>query len=115
LNLTIFKIPTYSVSIAVTATASIGLFSGIFLLPLLIQEVYGMSEIMTGLLFLPSALLSGLFMTLGGKLLDLKGPKYVVPIGLLLLGSFTLARGFNSVSTSCWCLRVPRSSRGAGC
>src|SRR5699024_3236752 len=114
LNLTIFKIPTYSVSIAVTATASIGLFSGIFLLPLLIQEVYGMSEIMTGLLFLPSALLSGLFMTLGGKLLDLKGPKYVVPIGLLLLGSFTLALGFNTMYTSFWFILVLHSLRGAG-
>ncbi len=51
LNLSIFKIPTYSVSIAMTATASIGLFSGIFLLPLLIQEVYGLSEVQTGLLF----------------------------------------------------------------
>src|SRR5699024_3259329 len=59
LDLSIFKIPTYSVSIMVTATASIGLFSGIFLLPLLLQNVYGFSEIETGLLFLPAALVSG--------------------------------------------------------
>ncbi|WP_324777806.1 DHA2 family efflux MFS transporter permease subunit, partial [Virgibacillus senegalensis] len=84
LELSVFKVPTYAVSIVVTATASIGLFSGIFLLPLLIQNVYGLSEIQTGLLFLPAALCSGLFMTLGGKLLDKKGPRYVVPPGLLL-------------------------------
>src|SRR5690625_3949837 len=47
LDLSIFKIPTYSVSIVVTATASIGLFSGIFLLPLLLQNVYGYNEIQT--------------------------------------------------------------------
>ncbi|WP_246202592.1 DHA2 family efflux MFS transporter permease subunit [Virgibacillus doumboii] len=114
LNLAIFKIPTYSVSIAVTATASIGLFSGIFLLPLLIQEVYGMSEIQTGLLFLPAALLSGVFMTLGGKLLDMKGPKYVVPVGLLLLGGFTLALGFNTLSTSFWFILILHCFRSAG-
>ncbi|SFE47551.1 drug resistance transporter, EmrB/QacA subfamily [Lentibacillus persicus] len=114
LDLSMFKIPTYSASIAVTATASIGLFSGIFLLPLLIQEVYGMSEIQTGLLFLPAALISGVFMTLGGKLLDLKGPRYVVPVGLLLLGGFTLALGFNTMSTSFWTLLVLHALRSAG-
>lgn len=114
LNLSIFKIPTYTVSIAVTATASIGLFSGIFLLPLLIQEVYGLGEIQTGLLFLPAALLSGVFMTLGGKILDLKGPKYVVPVGLVILGVFTLALGFNTLSTSFWFILILNSIRSAG-
>ncbi|MBP1948282.1 MDR family MFS transporter [Virgibacillus litoralis] len=114
LDLSIFKIPTYTVSIAITATASIGLFSGIFLLPLLIQEVYGLGEIQTGLLFLPAALLSGVFMTLGGRILDKKGPKYVVPIGLVILGGFTLALGFNTLSTSFWFILILNSVRGAG-
>src|SRR5699024_12314118 len=89
LDLSIFKVQTYFISIVVTATASIGLFSGIFLLPLLIQEVYGLSEIQTGLLFLPAALVSGVFMSVGGRILDIKGPKYVVPVGLFILGIFT--------------------------
>ncbi|WP_077324409.1 MDR family MFS transporter [Virgibacillus siamensis] len=114
LDLSIFRIPTYSVSIAVTATASIGLFSGIFLLPLLIQEVYGLSEIQTGLLFLPAALLSGVSMSFGGKLLDKKGPKYVVPIGLVILGGFTLSLGFNTLSTSFWLILVLNCLRSAG-
>ncbi|WP_174615769.1 MDR family MFS transporter [Virgibacillus ihumii] len=114
LDLSIFRIPTYSVSIAVTATASIGLFSGIFLLPLLIQEVYGLSEIQTGLLFLPAALLSGVSMSLGGKLLDKKGPKYVVPAGLVILGGFTLSLGFNTLSTSFWIILVLNCLRSAG-
>ncbi len=114
LNLAIFKIPTYSVSIVVTATASIGLFSGIFLLPLLIQDVYGLSEIQTGLLFLPAALMSGLFMSIGGKILDVKGPRYVVPIGLLVLGSFTLLLGFNTLTTSFWFILIVNVIRSAG-
>ncbi len=114
LDLSIFKIPTYTVSIAVTATASIGLFSGIFLLPLLIQEVYGLGAIQTGLLFLPAALLSGVFMTLGGRILDKKGPKYVIPIGLVILGGFTLALGFNTLSTSFWFILILNCARGAG-
>ncbi|MUV38523.1 putative MFS-type transporter [Lentibacillus sp. JNUCC-1] len=114
LNLSIFKIPTYSVSIVVTATASIGLFSGIFLLPLLIQDVYGLSEIQTGLLFLPAALMSGVFMSLGGKILDVKGPRYVVPVGLVILGSFTLMLGFNTLQTSYWFILIINILRSAG-
>lgn len=114
LDLSIFRIPTYSVSIVVTATASIGLFSGIFLLPLLIQEVYGLSEIQTGLLFLPAALVSGVFMSIGGRILDLKGPKYVVPVGLLILGTFTFLLGFNTLSTSFWSILLLNSIRSAG-
>ena len=114
LDLSIFKIPTYSVSILITATASIGLFSGIFLLPLLIQQVYGLGEIQTGLIFLPAALVSGVFMTIGGRILDTKGPKYVIPIGLTVLGLFTLALGFNTLSTSFWFILIMNSIRSAG-
>ncbi len=114
LELSVFKVPTYAVSIVVTATASIGLFSGIFLLPLLIQNVYGLSEIQTGLLFLPAALCSGLFMTLGGKLLDKKGPRYVVPPGLLLLAATTFALGNLQLSTPFWLILLINTVRGAG-
>ncbi|WP_245208092.1 MDR family MFS transporter [Sediminibacillus dalangtanensis] len=114
LELSVFKVPTYAVSIVVTATASIGLFSGIFLLPLLIQNVYGLNEIQTGLLFLPAALCSGLFMTLGGKLLDKKGPRYVVPPGLLLLAATTFALGNLQLSTPFWLILLINTVRGAG-
>lgn len=114
LDLSIFRIPTYTVSVVVTAIASIGLFSGIFLLPLLLQEVYGFGEVQTGLLFLPAALVSGVFMSIGGKILDKKGPKYVVPVGLLVLGVFTLMLGFNTLTTSFWFILILNSIRSAG-
>lgn len=114
LDLSIFKVPTYTISILITATASIGLFAGIFLLPLLIQQVYGLGEIQTGLLFFPAAIISGIFMTIGGRVLDKKGPKYVIPIGLFILGLFTLLLGFNTLSTSFWFILAMNSIRSAG-
>lgn len=114
LDLSIFKVPTYSISIVITATASIGLFAGIFLLPLLIQQVYGLGEIQTGLLFFPAAIVSGIFMTIGGRVLDKKGPKYVIPLGLFILGLFTLLLGFNTLSTSFWFILAMNSIRSAG-
>lgn len=114
LDLTIFKIPTYVASIAVTSVSSIALFSGIFLLPLLLQHVYHLGEIETGLLFLPAALVSGLFMSLGGRLLDKKGPRAVIPIGLVILATFTIMLGFNSMTTSFFTILLLNSLRSAG-
>ncbi|QHE50859.1 MDR family MFS transporter [Pontibacillus sp. HMF3514] len=114
LNLSVFKVPTYSFSIVVTGAASIGLFSGIFLLPLLIQEVYGLNEIKTGLLFLPAAALSGIFMRLGGRILDKRGPKSVIPIGLFVMGSATVGLGFLELSTPYWLILILNAIRGGG-
>jgi len=114
LNLSVFKVPTYTISIVITGASSIGLFSGIFLLPLLIQEVYGLSEVKTGLLFLPAAALSGIFMRLGGKILDRKGPKSVIPIGLFVMGSATVGLGFLELSTPYWLILILNAVRGGG-
>lgn len=114
LNLSVFKVPTYAVSVVVTGAASIGLFSGIFLLPLLIQNVYGLSEIMTGLLFLPAAALSGVSMSIGGRILDKRGPKSVIPIGLFVMASATTALGFLELSTPYWLILLLNAVRGAG-
>ncbi|MCP3032579.1 multidrug efflux MFS transporter [Halobacillus sp. A1] len=114
LNLSVFKVPTYSVSILVTSSASIGLFSGIFLLPLLIQNVYGLNEVMTGLLFLPAAAASGIFMSLGGRLLDKKGPRYVVPPGLAIMAGATIGLGMLKLSTPYWLILILNAIRGIG-
>ncbi|MBM7553258.1 MDR family MFS transporter [Thalassobacillus pellis] len=114
LNLSVFKVPTYTVSILVTSATSIGLFSGIFLLPLLIQNVYGLGEIKTGLLFLPAAAASGLFMSIGGRILDKKGPKYVVPPGLAIMAAATLGLSFLKLGTPYWWIMILNTIRGLG-
>ncbi|WP_188207157.1 DHA2 family efflux MFS transporter permease subunit [Alkalibacillus aidingensis] len=114
LNLRIFKIKTYRYSILVTSAASIGLFSALFLLPYLIQEAFEMGMVATGLVFLPSALASGLFMSIGGKLLDKKGPKVVIPTGLALLSAASLAFGFVELTTAFWVIIVINIVHGLG-
>ncbi len=115
LDLSVFRIKTYRYSIMVTSAASIGLFSGLFLIPYLIQEAFGLGLVETGLVFLPSALASGVFMSLGGKLLDLKGPKVVVPPGLLLISLASLAFGFFvDLSTPYWMVVVLFAIHGLG-
>lgn len=114
LELSVFKVKTYRYSIIATSAASIGLFSNLFLLPYLIQEAYELSMIKTGLIFLPSALASGAFMTLGGRILDKKGPKLVVPTGLIILTFASLMFGFVDLSTSYWMLLAINIIHGLG-
>ena len=60
----------------------IGVF---FLIPLLLNDVYGLDTSRIGLLLFPGAISSVIFGPIGGTLADRKGNSYVVTIGLLLL------------------------------
>ncbi|WP_026691391.1 MDR family MFS transporter [Alteribacter aurantiacus] len=114
LDLSIFKIKPYTISIWIGIVSSISLFGGIFLIPLLVQNVYGYGAIMTGLVFLPSALLMGLCMTIGGRILDRRGPSGVVTVGLTLSFAGTIMLGFISMETALWVLFVLNGIRGMG-
>lgn len=100
LDLSIFKNKAYTYSVWIAVSASLALFSGIFLIPLLIQHVYGLGAIMTGLVFLPAALFTGIFMTIGGRILDRKGPLFVVTSGLVAIAFATISLGFLTTETS---------------
>ncbi|WP_326938298.1 MFS transporter [Alkalihalobacillus alcalophilus] len=114
LDLSLFRIPVYTYSILLTTISSIGLFAGIFLIPLLIQQAFGLSAIVTGLVFLPSALFTGIFMTVGGRILDKKGAKGVITSGLLVLAVGTLVMGFMSIETSLAFIIFWMAIRGIG-
>lgn len=114
LNLSVFRIKTFSISVWITAISSIGIFATIFLIPLLIQNVFAGSVIMTGLVFLPHALISGLFMSIGGRLLDRNGPRGVVTIGLIILSVTTLLLSFLSLSSPVWVIVLLMIFRGMG-
>lgn len=114
LDLSIFKVPAYTYSVLVAMIGSISLFGGIFLLPLLIQQVYGYGAIVTGLTFLPAALLAGIFMSIGGRILDKQGPALVVTLGLSIGTVGTLILGFIGMETALWVIFVLNALRGIG-
>lgn len=114
LDLSIFKVSTYSLSVAVSSITSIGLFGGVFLVPLLLQNVYGYGAIVTGLVFLPSALFSGIFMTIGGRILDKRGAEGVVTAGLLISAVGTFLLGLMTLETSLAYIIILMAIRGVG-
>ncbi|MFC0562141.1 MDR family MFS transporter [Halalkalibacter alkalisediminis] len=114
LDLTLFRVPAYTFSMLIASISSIGLFAGIFLIPLLIQQVYGLGPIMTGLIFLPSALLTGVFMSVGGRILDRRGATGVISSGLIILTIGTLPLGFMTIETSLVVIFIWMAVRGIG-
>ncbi len=114
LDLSIFKNKAYTYSVWIGISTSIALFGGIFLIPLLIQHVFGLGPVITGLVFLPSALFTGIFMTIGGRLLDRHGPLFIVTSGLVIMTVFTLVLGFTTMETSLITIFILMALRGIG-
>ncbi|OIJ11354.1 MFS transporter [Anaerobacillus alkalilacustris] len=114
LDLSIFKNRAFTYSVWISISTSIALFGGIFLIPLLIQHVYGLNAIITGLIFLPAALFSGIFMTIGGRILDQKGPLLVVTSGLVVTAICTMMLGFTTKDTSLVVIFLLMAMRGIG-
>ncbi|WP_238458039.1 DHA2 family efflux MFS transporter permease subunit [Alkalihalobacterium alkalinitrilicum] len=114
LDLTIFKITPYSLSVCVSGVMSIGLFGGVFLIPLLLQNVYGFNAIVTGLVFLPTALLMGIFMTVGGRILDQRGGTGVITTGLIISTICTFLLGSLTMETSLAFIIILMAIRGVG-
>jgi EmrB/QacA subfamily drug resistance transporter len=89
LDLRIFKSRGFSLATGLNFVNTLGLFSIIFLLPLFLQNVRGLTALETGILLLPAVLGSVVTMPLGGRLYDKIGPKIPVVVGLVIAAAGT--------------------------
>lgn len=99
LDLRIFKDYNYSISIIVGSVLSFGLFGALFLMPLFLQSILGQTAMQSGLILLPAALTTALFMPLSGRIMDNFGARGVVFAGLLICAVTTFEMGrFNDLT-----------------
>lgn len=82
LDIRLLKNITFAASLVCVSIATIGLFSAIFLIPLFVQNVQGLTPLQTGLLMMPAALASGIMMPISGKLFDEIGALPLCLVGL---------------------------------
>jgi EmrB/QacA subfamily drug resistance transporter len=114
IELELLKIPTFAACSLLTATRSVALYGGMFLLPVFLQNFRGFDEVQSGLLLLPGSLLMGLLMPISGKLSDMISPRLMAFVGFVLLSiSFFQYRNID-LNTSTWDLIVPTLVRGVG-
>jgi EmrB/QacA subfamily drug resistance transporter len=89
LNLRVFRYSNFTFANITTIITTVGLFSGIFFVPLFLQNIKGLGALETGLIMLPGALVSGLLMPIVGKLYDKLGPKPLAIFGIISLSLTT--------------------------
>ena len=80
LELRVFKYRSFMMANLLVVVTTVGMYAGIFYLPLFLQSVRGLGAMQTGLLLMPGALASGLMMSITGRLYDKIGP--TAPRGL---------------------------------
>lgn len=84
LDLRLFQIPAFTLSVLVASVTFIALFVGAFLIPLFLQNVMRLSPLQAGLALLPAAVATGIMMPVSGKLFDRFGPRLPVVTGLTI-------------------------------
>ena len=85
LDLRVFKYRSFTMANLMVIVTNIVMFSGLFFLPLFLQNFRGLGAMETGILMMPGALVSALMMPLTGRLFDRVGPRPLAILGIVLL------------------------------
>lgn len=85
LQLRLFRLRMFTASLGASVVLIIGLYSGIYFIPLYLQQIHAMTSLEVGLLLLPPAMCLGVSTLLSGKLYARSGPVPLVVAGAVLL------------------------------
>lgn len=114
LEVRLFANPIFTLSVVVSCLVTVGMFGGIFLMPIYLQNIQGLSAVQTGLLLLPQSVAMAIMMPISGKLFDKVG---IVPIGLIgltIIGITTYELHNLAIETPNHWLNVLLTIRGIG-
>lgn len=89
LDLRLFANGMFRAGIIANTFVIFGLFGGLFLFPIYLQNIRGLSAFQSGLILLPQAFASMVSVLIGGRLVDRLGVRAVMIPGLLILGFAT--------------------------
>ncbi|HTY13915.1 MAG TPA: DHA2 family efflux MFS transporter permease subunit [Candidatus Omnitrophota bacterium] len=114
IDLGLLKYPVFSVSMLITTIRSVALFGGVFLLPLFLQQLKGLTAIQSGLLLLPGSLIIAVCMPIIGRINNHSSPRFLALIGLVFLTVSMYMYGGISIYMSDWDIIFPTLIRGIG-
>jgi DHA2 family multidrug resistance protein len=86
LDFSLFKSWNWTSAILITVATTFALFGALFLVPQYLQVLRGLTPIQSGLILLPSSLVTIVVLPISGILMDRFGPKMSILIGLVALG-----------------------------
>ncbi len=83
-DLKFFKIPTFTASIITSFISFMGLFGGIFLIPLFVQNILGYSVTKSGYIFIPMSFALMFMAQLGARLSHVIQPRFLTASGMFV-------------------------------
>lgn len=98
--------PTNLLVAALVAVAYVVIGSMLFTIPVFLQETQGLSPALTGVVLLPQALVTGLSIAVGQRLIEVLGIRILVGTGFLLLGASSWLFLLVGASTPTWVVSV---------
>jgi len=114
LDLSVFKIAQFNVAATITMIRSLALYGGMFFLPFLLQGLLGYSEIESGLLMLPNALIMLITRPISGRMADKGMIRNISITGIVIVSfSFFLFSRID-IGASVWLILVTMAFRGLG-
>lgn len=104
----------FALTVLISTIQDSAMFGAIFALPLLFQEVFGLSPSLSGMMFLPAAVCTSLFMWVGGTLMDKGKSLRFIIWGTLLVSLSLLAFALLPQGTAVAVMLLLMACRGMG-
>jgi EmrB/QacA subfamily drug resistance transporter len=114
LDLKLFLHRNFTLSMCLAIFRAVGLFGGIFLLPIFLENLVGYTTIQTGLWMMPGAVTIGLTMPLSGRMADRYNIRWLVLVGSILTGVSLLLYGRLDPRSGAFMIIGPQIIRGLG-
>ncbi|MFC3886347.1 DHA2 family efflux MFS transporter permease subunit [Bacillus songklensis] len=100
LDFRVFKYDMFSLSTIINVLVTVAMFTGMFLLPIYLQNLRGFTALESGLLMLPGAIVMLIMSPISGILFDKVGPRPLAVIGLFITAVTTYEFTQLTVNTS---------------
>ncbi len=114
LDLSVFRSRQFNTAASITIIRSLALFGGMFFLPFLLQGLMGYSEMESGLLMLPNALIMLATRPSTGKLADKGMIRYISMFGIAIISSSFFLFARMDIDTSISTIIIAMILRGLG-
>ncbi|USG64424.1 DHA2 family efflux MFS transporter permease subunit [Brevibacillus ruminantium] len=114
LDLSLFKIPIFTLSVITSGFVMMGMMGAIFMMPLFLQNIQGMTAMDSGLLLMPQSIAMAVMMPVGGKLLDKFGIGPIALVGLTVMGVTTYELHNLEIDTPHHLINTIMTIRGLG-
>ncbi|NPV90988.1 MAG: DHA2 family efflux MFS transporter permease subunit [Firmicutes bacterium] len=99
IDLRLLKNRTYFVSLMAVSLSNIAMYSVIYLIPIYVQSVRGLTPLQSGMLTMPSAIATALMMPVSGRLVDRFGAMPLCIVGFAAAGYYSYQ--LHTLSYSC--------------